>query len=349
MSIDRPVFVIGCPRSGTTLLTLMLSSHSRIAFPPETRFLLPVFRQHREFGDLREKRNRRRLARRVVRRKGTKFAHLGLDRTRVIKAIVNGPPTLGSALACRSGCTPPTAARPAGATSGPATSGTSRCSGRCSRTPRSCTSCATRATASARWPGCRGGRTAPRGALATWVHAVDCAAAARRQLPPDAFYELRYEDLVADPRAALTELCAFLGEDFEEAMLDHREVAAELPQRQRERWHQETQGAVWSRRVGTYSGVLTPAEVALVESAAGSRMRAAGLRPPGLRAGAPRAAAGLLARGDLAAAADPAALGAGPAARPAGRLSSRPRLTPTAPNGPHRPTGDRSATAPSSA
>ena len=81
MSSDRPVFVIGCPRSGTTLLTLMLSSHSRIAFPPETRFLLPVFRAHREFGDLREKRNRRRLARRVVRRKGTKFAHLGVEGT----------------------------------------------------------------------------------------------------------------------------------------------------------------------------------------------------------------------------------------------------------------------------
>ena len=276
MSIDRPVFVIGCPRSGTTLLTLMLSSHSRIAFPPETRFLLPVFRQHREFGDLREKRNRRRLARRVVRRKGTKFAHLGLDRTRVIKAIVNGPPSLGSALAVPF--------RLYAADRGKARWGDKRPGHvrhvevlralfpdaqivHIVRDPRDCVG------SLARMPWWSHGTE---GALATWVHAVDCAAAARRKLPPDAFHELRYEDLVADPRGALTGLCAFLGEDFEEAMLDHREVAAQLPQRQRERWHQETQGAVCSRRVGTYTGVLTPGEVALVESAAGSRMAALG-------------------------------------------------------------------------
>ena len=47
MPSNRPIFVIGCPRSGTTLLTLMLSAHSRIAIPPETRFLLSVFRRRR--------------------------------------------------------------------------------------------------------------------------------------------------------------------------------------------------------------------------------------------------------------------------------------------------------------
>ena len=31
---DRPVFVIGCPRSGTTMLQLMLHSHPRLAVPP---------------------------------------------------------------------------------------------------------------------------------------------------------------------------------------------------------------------------------------------------------------------------------------------------------------------------
>ena len=69
-------------------------------------------------------------------------------------------------------------------------------------------------------------------------------------------------------------------------MLDHREVAAALPQRQRARWHQETQGAVCTRRVGTYAGVLTPAEIALVESAAGSRMRRLGYQPTGTGTGA---------------------------------------------------------------
>ena len=31
--------VVGCPRSGTTLLAVMLDSHPQIAMPPETAFL----------------------------------------------------------------------------------------------------------------------------------------------------------------------------------------------------------------------------------------------------------------------------------------------------------------------
>lgn len=38
---ERPIFVIGVHRSGTTLVRLLLDSHSRIACPPESFFLLP--------------------------------------------------------------------------------------------------------------------------------------------------------------------------------------------------------------------------------------------------------------------------------------------------------------------
>jgi hypothetical protein len=34
-----PIFIVGCPRSGTTLLRLMLDAHPNIACGPETRFL----------------------------------------------------------------------------------------------------------------------------------------------------------------------------------------------------------------------------------------------------------------------------------------------------------------------
>ncbi|MFD3500693.1 sulfotransferase family protein [Streptomyces sp. NPDC058678] len=36
----RPVFVLGCPRSGTTLLQLLPHAHPRIALPPDNRFVL---------------------------------------------------------------------------------------------------------------------------------------------------------------------------------------------------------------------------------------------------------------------------------------------------------------------
>ena len=40
----RPIFIIGCPRSGTTLLRLMLDSHPNISCGPETGFLIDMER-----------------------------------------------------------------------------------------------------------------------------------------------------------------------------------------------------------------------------------------------------------------------------------------------------------------
>ncbi|MFZ5610049.1 MAG: sulfotransferase family protein [Pseudomonadota bacterium] len=37
-----PIFIIGCQRSGTSLLRRIVDSHSRIACPPESHFLLPL-------------------------------------------------------------------------------------------------------------------------------------------------------------------------------------------------------------------------------------------------------------------------------------------------------------------
>lgn len=42
MSDDTPFFIIGSSRSGTTLLRLILSGHSRLHIPPETWFIRPL-------------------------------------------------------------------------------------------------------------------------------------------------------------------------------------------------------------------------------------------------------------------------------------------------------------------
>jgi Sulfotransferase family len=52
---------------------------------------------------------------------------------------------------------------------------------------------------------------------------------------PGRHYTLRYEDLVTDPEAELTRLCAFLGEDYDGAMLDYQDTAR-LLQTQTETW-----------------------------------------------------------------------------------------------------------------
>lgn len=44
---SSPIFIIGVGRSGTTLLRLMLDSHSHIAIPPESHFFVPYYRKYK--------------------------------------------------------------------------------------------------------------------------------------------------------------------------------------------------------------------------------------------------------------------------------------------------------------
>ncbi len=52
-SKNRPIFIVGAARSGTTLLQYMLRSHSRISLPTgESQFMIPLYRNAAKFGDL---------------------------------------------------------------------------------------------------------------------------------------------------------------------------------------------------------------------------------------------------------------------------------------------------------
>lgn len=60
---DEPFFIVGFPRSGTTLLRLMLNSHSRIAVPFESDFIPRYYRALDAYGDLGIARNMEHLLR----------------------------------------------------------------------------------------------------------------------------------------------------------------------------------------------------------------------------------------------------------------------------------------------
>lgn len=48
----RPVFIVGCPRSGTTLLQRMLDAHPDVAVAPETFFIRRFWHRRAGYGDL---------------------------------------------------------------------------------------------------------------------------------------------------------------------------------------------------------------------------------------------------------------------------------------------------------
>lgn len=57
--MHRPeqIFIVGYPRSGTTLLQLILSNHSEIAIAPETHFFRLFWSRREEYGDLSDDEN----------------------------------------------------------------------------------------------------------------------------------------------------------------------------------------------------------------------------------------------------------------------------------------------------
>ena len=47
MTQERPLFIVGAPRSGTTLLLYMLRSHPRLFLPAdESHFFIPMYRRY---------------------------------------------------------------------------------------------------------------------------------------------------------------------------------------------------------------------------------------------------------------------------------------------------------------
>jgi LPS sulfotransferase NodH len=284
---DRPIFLVGCPRSGTTLLSAILHAHPRIAMPPETRFLLPVYRERLQFGDLTVEENRRRLAERMTGR-GTRFRDLGLRRKDVIEKIVAGPPTVGSAAG--------TIWREFAYSRGKARWGEKRPAywrdmalilrlfpeAQVIHLVRDGRACAASLKQVHWW------RSGVPGAIAAWVLADRELRRAGRRLPADSYYRLRYEDLLADPRTELGALCEFLGEDFDAAMLDHASAAQDIVPA-RKSWHVRTKGELDPARIDAWRTVLTPREIGLFEQVAAAPLRRNGYElsgsgsPPGPR------------------------------------------------------------------
>jgi len=61
--MNRPIFIVGCPRSGTSLLRDLLCSHPNLTFPGESRFI-PEF--YRAYGNPASDEEAWRLARRIL-------------------------------------------------------------------------------------------------------------------------------------------------------------------------------------------------------------------------------------------------------------------------------------------
>ena len=267
---DRPIFVSGCPRSGTTLLQVMLHAHRRIAIPPEDRELLEIYHARHRYGDLRKPTNHLRLAQRLAQ---VRRFRLGADA--ITDVVLAAPPTLGSALGAVRQAYAAKFDKPRWGDKRPVFLLEYYVILRLFpdaqlihiiRDGRACVASLNRMP----W-----WRTGTVGGMARWVESMEAGERLRRQLRADRYCEIRYEDLVADPRAIAQQLCTFLGEDFDEAMLSHESVAAVAVPRHK-RNQRQTLEPINDRAIKTWEQELTPREIALFERVAGRQLAAHG-------------------------------------------------------------------------
>lgn len=266
-----PFFVVGSERSGTTMLRLMLNRHSRLCVPPESHF---VTRLHDRFGtappaavflealaaDDRFREWQLPLAAVALADDGPPSWARLFDAVFRAYAAARGKPRWGDK-------TPIYVTRvdTLRAIFGPRLKVV-----QIVRDGRD-------VVASMR--GMRWNRGSVWENARTWRADVEKARADGRAAGPGVYHEVVYERLIDEPEATLRAVCAHLGEAYEPGMLAFYEDAASAIPAHRQRWHANTARPANDSAVGRWRQDLSPAEVALVEWAAGDLLHALGYPP----------------------------------------------------------------------
>jgi Sulfotransferase family len=284
MSSIRPVFIGGCPRSGTTLVRSMLDSHPDLAIPHETRFLVYGYRRRARWGDLALRENREELARCVVDRERSRSWRLSEDPEELVERMVAAPPAIGSVLSA--------GFRLYAERHGKIRWGDKRPSllldldalfamfpdaqyVNVVRDPRA-------VVASIRRVGEAHGWNPERIARGTelWDRSARVARRWRRRLAADQFLEVQYERLVREPRGTLARICAFLDLDPSgiDRMLGFHERTAEVYS---EKMHPLIVKPVTTEAVHSWQRELSAGEVGFIEDVLAGPMRRYGYEPVG--------------------------------------------------------------------
>jgi hypothetical protein len=267
-----PIYIGGPDRSGKTLLAAILGSHSRIAIPIVGSNLWTFF--YRRFGDLGQDRNLERCLAALQRYKHARF--LGLEVERLRAELRAGPPTYPRLFALIHEHFAQRRGKPRwGDQSGLVERYADHIFEampdarmiQMVRDPRD------RYEGSLNmWPSGRGRSGA---AVARWRYSVRLGERNLRRYP-GRYRLLRYEDLVRDPAAVVADICSFVGEDFEPAMLQ----LAEAPSYREKLLAGAGPGELISaRHVGDYRGRIPAHELAFMQQQLAGEMRRHGYEP----------------------------------------------------------------------
>jgi hypothetical protein len=264
-----PIFIVGAPRSGTTLLLQMLRRHPRIAISGETHFLEVAYqeRRRRVFGDLSQQANRERLIQAYLATRRAKL-QLQMDFTKLAEKLLREGDSWRDMFAA-------------------ILQGYAEAQGKPrwgEKTPQHALFTET----FLQWfPDAAVLHILrdPRDVVASLLHRPAASAsavtnarawlrlnqAARRCSGRPGYREVRYETLVAQPEEELRKICEFLGEEYSPLML--------LPEQQRVEHSggmDRFRTPLTRARLGLWRKELSSAQAAQIEWALGDQMEAFG-------------------------------------------------------------------------
>jgi hypothetical protein len=219
---QRPFFIVSAPRSGSTLLRLILDAHPRLAVPPPGWLFDMVYPYLFSYGDLKDAQNLLALAEDILQTPTVRKWPLELTPEALARAA-REPTFAGVYEALHVAYA---------GLEGKARWG--------EKTPRNSfwmdeirglfpeaqfihivrdgRDQAIDISDSLLWP------YSVYSGASLWQRYVNAVHDSARRLPGEAFHEIRYEDLCAAPEAAIRRLCEFLGEPFDPGMLTPHET-----------------------------------------------------------------------------------------------------------------------------
>lgn len=288
-----PIFIVGSPRSGTTLLQYMLRAHPRISLPTgESHFIIPLYRRREAYGDMRDLQSLRRFLSELQSRyghflsgdlHGIKFDPESLAHE-FHKAGVSSVADVITSLFDKN----------------------AKGEGKVRWGDKTPYYALHLPTMLEMFPGAqfihliRDGRGVALSlmdrkhdfkvynayhAAKYWQQYVETARISGRALGNEVYLETYYEELLNDPERELRKICAFLGEDYFPSLLEYQKPE-ETTHTLLHKPIQKENGEKWRHK-------LTKSEISLFESGAGETLRAFGYVPLTEGRAHPRAVRGL--------------------------------------------------------
>ncbi|MFG1901205.1 sulfotransferase family protein [Micromonospora carbonacea] len=250
-----PIFLVGCQRSGTTMLRLVLDSHSRVSCGPETRFLADM--------------------QRIVGRDWERLARFGFPREYWLGRIADFFGGIQADYARSRGKTRWADKTPLYALSIDFLAEVFPDAQFVHVVRDGRDVVVSHRKRFGYWSAVK--------CVVKWPRYIRVARAAGARLPADRYHELRYEETVTDPEKAMRALFEFLGEPWEAGVLDYdgkqHDVAGKYTaEADRRRAAAGTDAPIYGSRVGTYRQELDPFLRVLVRIFSGATLRELGYR-----------------------------------------------------------------------